>query len=132
MMADLLQENRTSIHPTLVCFAKDRVEGFVHFQSHKSEPKCVAICEFEPLDLIFRGASLLQEHGTEAHQPGSPFQVGSEYNNYLLSAEDIDRKGYVENAFTAEEILAELADHVLEDTLLHLNFLHVNVKESDL
>jgi hypothetical protein len=48
----------------------------------------------------------------------------------VLSSEDVNWQRNTENTLPAEQILPELANYILENPLLHFNFLLVDIEQS--
>lgn len=78
---------------------------------------------FQLLLGILNQGCLLQIHGSEGKR-------GSETLDVRLPAEDINRKGNVEDAFSAEDVPADTLDDEGQDFLLLVHFLLIDVVQA--
>jgi hypothetical protein len=72
MMTDLFEEDRATIHPSLIGFTQYRIERLVHFESHQTTTQAKTHNMLESFDYIFGDTCLLEKLGTVTHESRSP------------------------------------------------------------
>jgi hypothetical protein len=123
MVTDLLKVDWTPINPRLISLPEDGVEGLLHRQVNQGAEMDHPDDIFQLLLGILNQGCLLQIHGSEGKR-------GSKTLNVRLSAEDINRKGNVEDAFSAEDVPANTLDDEGQDFLLLVHFLLIDVVQA--
>lgn len=86
VMADLLKEYWTAIHPSLVGLAENGIEWFVHFQPYQGYPNGEAEHILKPFNWIGSSACSIKIQWTKAHESGSSFQIWPNLTIWLYSA----------------------------------------------